>query len=153
MLSKKYVVQKSFRLDSKLESDLEKLALHLNRPQNELVSLALENLMLENKEWFLCYTLVDYCGAYFNNCDECHFTLSNITIDITINGEDKNFTTSCRYIIVHGKDEIEEGTNIYEDNQEGVDKFKNFLIDLGTIYLNKNTPEIEDYIKQRLDYR
>ena len=41
-LPKKYVVQKSFRIDAKLEKDLEYLSNKLNRPQNELVNLSLE---------------------------------------------------------------------------------------------------------------
>ncbi len=41
MLSKKIIVQKSFRIEANMEKDLELLSQRLNRPQNELVNAAL----------------------------------------------------------------------------------------------------------------
>lgn len=49
-LSKKYVVQKSFRIESGLESRLEFLAKKLNRPQNDLVNAALDELVSEHSD-------------------------------------------------------------------------------------------------------
>lgn len=52
MLEKKDIVQKSFRIDRKLEAALSELAEILNRSQNELIDHAIRLLIRENKKWF-----------------------------------------------------------------------------------------------------
>ena len=52
MLEKKDVVQKSFRIDKKLDVALAKLSEILNRSQNELIDHAIRLLIRENEKWF-----------------------------------------------------------------------------------------------------
>lgn len=52
MLEKKEVVQKSLRIDSKLDEALNELASILNRSQNELIEHAIRKLIVENQVWF-----------------------------------------------------------------------------------------------------
>ena len=65
MLSKKITVQKSFRIEANMENDLELLSQKLNRPQNELVNAALNQLLIDNMEWFVEDFLIDLCRDFF----------------------------------------------------------------------------------------
>lgn len=52
MLEKKELIQKSFRIDKKLDEALSELSKILNRSQNELVDYAIRLLIDKNKRWF-----------------------------------------------------------------------------------------------------
>ena len=52
MLERKDIVQKSFRIDRKLDIALAELSEILNRSQNELIDHAIRLLIRENKKWF-----------------------------------------------------------------------------------------------------
>lgn len=70
MLRKKGTIQKTFRLDSKINEDFENLCEILERTQNDLANVAIEDLLKENKYWLARNILVDYAIDFFgNNCD------------------------------------------------------------------------------------
>ena len=52
MLEKKDLIQKSFRIDRKLDEALSELSKILNRSQNELIDYAIRLLIDQNKRWF-----------------------------------------------------------------------------------------------------
>lgn len=66
MLGKKYTVQKSFRIDYRMSDDLEYLSKVLDRPQNDLVNIAVENLIFDNRQYFIEQILIDKCSNFFN---------------------------------------------------------------------------------------
>lgn len=53
MLQKKEIIQKSFRMDAKVDEALSKLAKILNCSQNDLVEIAVKKLIKDNELWFL----------------------------------------------------------------------------------------------------
>ena len=57
---KKYVVQKSFRIDEKVERDLGILAELTDRSQNDLVNVAITELLQDNKDYFLQVAVLEH---------------------------------------------------------------------------------------------
>lgn len=153
-LPKKYVVQKSFRLDAKLEQDLEYLAEQLNRPQNELVNLALENLMWDNRQWFTENLLIDYCDDYFQfDQEHSHCEIGGVTIDLRVN---LDCSTTMYYCY---KDDcgniIEENTKTYPDSPELQENLKTDLkqIALSHFFNDYDNPNLKQALQNRLDYK
>lgn len=151
-LEKKYVVQKSFRIDAKLEKDLEALSLKLNRPQNDLANLALEMLMEDNKMWFAENILIDGCYEYFElNREECHCEIGNVIIDLVVN--DDYSTTYSGKVISDNGDILDQWSYNYPDDVKLDEKIKDNLRQVALCHLFSNKDVIDKYLKQRLNYR
>lgn len=147
MIRKKYIIQKSFRLDEQLSSDLELLSELLQRPQNELFHMALEKFMEENKYWFMTNMIYE---EYLNSIDrleeECTITLFEVD----------NVKVICEYIdsenikfkLVDGVGVIDEV--VYSDVED--DEIKKCLR-YWTRGTDFNNADIQRYLKSRLDYR
>ena len=150
MLPRKYIVQKSFRIDAGLCDDLEKLSIHLNRSQNELVNFALKKLMQDNKFWFANFILEELAYDYLEASLNCSFKIANVTIDLIIN---KDFTTTFHYIIKHSENDIEEDTTIYQDTEEDSNKIRESLRSISSSFLDKKSKEVQDYLENRLSYK
>lgn len=151
-LNKKYVVQKSFRIDANLEKDLEKLSEYLGRPQNELVNYSLELLMNDNKTWFAENMLVDWFTGYFDGGKQkSEYKDENVEITIIIN---KDCTTSYSF---HVKNKEYKGerdySGIYEDSDESMELIKDSLRRICKELIFTNDEEMESYCKDRLNYR
>lgn len=71
MLDKKEVVQKSLRIDSKLDEALTELASILNRSQNELIDYAIRKLILDNRVWFAG----EFVEEYYNKINKSFYTV------------------------------------------------------------------------------
>lgn len=105
MLSKKLYVQKSFRIEADMESDLELLSKKLNRPQNELVNAALNQLMIDNAEWFAEDYLIDLCVDFLDkkvseldieiSCFKAHLKDTGERIEYSFDVETSSFTEHC----------------------------------------------------------
>lgn len=152
MLSKKYVVQKSVRIDAKLQDDLETLSDILGRSQNELINFALENLMQDNKEWFAQNILVEYFQHFLDAGDEHeHYEIGGVEIDLDIRPD---FSTQMyfRYKDKNGKilDTYEKN---YPDDSTANERIVNELRQIAFVYLVNKTEIIEPYLKERLNYR
>jgi hypothetical protein len=151
-LPKKYVVQKSFRIDAKLESDLEYLSDKLNRPQNELVNLALEQFMWENRQWFIENLLIDYCDDYFEfDQEHSHCEIGGVTIDLKVNDD----CSTTMYFCCRNDDGniVDETTETYPDSSDLQDKLKYKLKQISLNHLMNRQNSIEPILKQRLDYK
>lgn len=151
-LPKKYVVQKSFRIDAKLESDLEYLSDKLNRPQNELVNLALEQFMWENRQWFIENLLIDYCDDYFEfDQEHSHCEIGGVTIDLQVNDD----CSTTMYFCCRNDDGsiIDETTETYPDSSDLQDKLKYKLQQISLSHLMNRQNSIEQVLKNRLNYK
>lgn len=151
-LNKKYVVQKSFRIDANLENDLELLSSVLGRPQNDLVNYALELLMKDNKQWFADNMLVEQFIGYFEMGQEkSHYEDDILSIDIVINDD---FTTTYTYQV---KDKNYNGdkyyTSVYEDTDTEREHIKESLRVLCSELLMDTKEKIDKYCSARLEYR
>jgi predicted DNA-binding protein len=151
-LNKKYVVQKSFRIDANLENDLELLSNVLGRTQNDLVNYALELLMKDNKEWFANNMLVEQFIEYFEmGKEKNHYEDDILSIDIIINDD---FTTTYTYQV---KDKNYNGdknySSVYDDTDKEREYIKESLRGLCSELIMNSQDKIDRYCNTRLDYR
>lgn len=147
MLRRKYSIQKSFRIDAQLSEDLETLSEVLNRPQNDLVNTALEELMLQNKEWFIKDYLVDKFKIFFDHNISYEYKDSDISIDIEVDEKKQEVKMSYEIYLIEEKDQI-----VKELDDEGKATIKMYLRNFAT-FLNKNSTEIKTYLEERLNYK
>ncbi len=147
MLRKKYSVQKSFRIDAQLSEDLETLSEILERPQNDLVNTALEELMLENEEWFREEFLVEHFKLFFEIDVSQKYENDEIFINIDVNEQEKTIKFSYVDKILEEEEEL-----YYTLNEKAKQLIKQKLRDL-SLYINKNDEEMKEYLKRRLNYK
>lgn len=155
ILGKKYVVQKSFRIDSKLERDLEYLSNKLSRPQNDLVNFALEMLIHDNKQWFAENILVDeFFPVFEGGCEDYEVEIGNVWVRIYTDTKSKDLDTICEGKIKSETGEIiDEWKNVYEDNPDEFDRIKDALRQIALIHLCDKPDIINPYLDNRLNYR
>ena len=144
MLRKKYTVTKSLRLDSKLSEDLEVLSRILDRPQNELINLAIEKLLIENKKWFACDIIADHFKE----------SIGRKTDDFSIQGVDIR--------VISYEEESSDGfwyeVIVKTPSNTMVEKFVtdadvlNFLREI-TRCIDLETPQVQDWVNKRMNYK
>lgn len=149
MLSKKIIVQKSFRIEANMENDLELLSQKLNRPQNELVNAALNQLLLDNMEWFVEDFLLDLCKEFFiKKASEISVEITGFRIHLKDDGEKfiyydydiqtASFSERCSSAVLTN-DEV--GYTILKS------ELKQIALKIGA-----DAPEIQEYLHNRFDY-
>lgn len=148
MLSKKLYVQKSFRIEANMESDLELLSKKLNRPQNELVNAALNQLMIENVEWFAEDYLIDLCADFLDKkvseldveipCFKAHLRDTGERIEYSFDVETSNFTEHCASVCCVNTD-------------IGYEIVRNELKELAII-IGHESADIQNYLRNRFGY-
>jgi predicted DNA-binding protein len=156
VLGKKYVVQKSFRIDAKLERDLEILSNVLGRPQNELVNFALINLMQENRVWFAENILIDKASEFFEAFQTVKFIIGNLSIHLyyEFDEDGKPFASTFKWSYSDSQAKIYDGNEYeYMGIYEGHEPIKNILRELAKTYLFNNTKIIEQYLNERIEYK
>ena len=82
MLKKKGFVQKTFRLDCNVNEDFETLSEILDRTQNDLANVAIEDLLNDNKFWIARNILVDYASDFFYQYADTKFEVENIIVEL-----------------------------------------------------------------------
>ena len=81
MLEKKDLIQKSFRIDRKLDEALSELSKILNRSQNELIDYAIRLLIDQNKRWFA----EGFVDEFYNEMvDELYKAKSELIEDLAL---------------------------------------------------------------------
>jgi hypothetical protein len=149
MLRKKYTVQKSFRIDEKLSKDLEALAAILERPQNELLNIALEKLMQENLPWFKDNIIVDCVENFFDNGSESeHFEMDCVMVDIYYMPEKEKVEIDFK--LADGAGIIDQSNS--EFSEDSINEIKQKLREFAT-YLDNGSPKVQEFLKRRMDYR
>lgn len=145
MVRKKYVVQKSFRLDAQLSNDLELLSELLQRPQNELFHFALERFMQENEHWFVSNMLqeafelgMDNGWGYGTLLD-----LQYLRVDWEFVDDEK-----VKFTLKDGGGKISEVTYELEEQDEIKECLRNWAKGL-----ELDDENIKAYLEKRLDYR
>lgn len=148
MLSKKLYVQKSFRIEANMESDLELLSQKLNRPQNELVNAALNQLMLDNMEWFAEDYLMELCADFFDknvmelnietSCFKAHLKNTGKQLEYCFDVELSNFTEHC-------------SSACCVNTEAGYEIVKNELKELAVI-IGHESAEVQNYLRNRFGY-
>lgn len=148
MLSKKINVQKSFRIEANMERDLELLSQKLNRPQNELVNAALNQLMLDNMEWFAEDFLIDLCADFLEKkLSEISIEIMGLRLHLKDNG--KNIVFDYKIELSNFTENCSSGCFLNTDTGYGF--VKNMLKDIAVI-IGHESREIQEYLHNRFDY-
>lgn len=151
MLGKKETVQKTFRLDSKINDNFEILSEVLERTQNDLANVAIQNLLEENEIWLAHNIFVDYAFDYFNNGCETHFTIDNVSVDIKI--DENTYETILKIIVKNENGKIVDSfKNKYEDTIKSKEEIKGLLRE--KFYsIDINCEEVKNYLKNINNYK
>lgn len=148
---KKYVVQKSFRIDQRVEYDMSLLAELTNRSQNDLVNAAIEEFLQDNGKWFIENVIVEQYSPIFEYTGEDfkhHFKMGGVTVDLE---DDKGYYTVKYKIEKDSKivDKYEKSISISDEDAE--DKLKSYLRYIAT-YIDIESEDSKQYLKKRMDY-
>lgn len=144
MLKKKYVIQKSIRIDAQLSEDLERLAKVLDRPQSELINLAIENLIHDNRNWFSRFYYIDKLNPILSENKKARTRIDGQFLSVEPTDDDSyHLIWNCRYEneVVDSLDEI------YDD-----DELDEILIKLAE-NIDPNCEKMQEYLDYRLDYK
>ena len=161
MLRRKYVTQKTFRVDSQIAEDLESLSEILERTQNDLVNIAIEELLIKNKEWFSQNILIDYCYDYFYNAypvnkkieSKCIIDGKEIKTVIDISLEIFESNTILKYsVIKNDKEILDKEEMIFSDSINDEKRVKEVLRNLSR-YIDRNSDTMKNYLEQKLNYK
>lgn len=144
MLKKKSWVTKSIRFEEKISDDLTILSKILDRTQNELVNIAVENLLKSNSAWFAQNIIVDFFKCDIDNGIEPKdmFEADNITVKVKYINDD---------VVVYVKLPDEQFSKTFADND--VEGYEKYLRELALCYVDFNTAYVKSYLEDRLNYQ
>lgn len=144
MLNKKNFVSKTIRFDERISNDLSILSNILERPQNELVNIAVEELIRSNKSWFAENIIVDYFKPWIDSGAEDIEAFDNENVKIWISYSENDD------VVVNVRDEEEVFNRYFKDFDESYEKF---LRELAVRYVDFNSQKVEKYLETRLNYK
>nr|DAO64960.1 MAG TPA: transcriptional repressor [Caudoviricetes sp.] len=150
MLKKKGIVQKTFRLDYDLNEDFETLCEILERTQNDLANVAIQNLLEDNKDWLAKNILVDYAVDFFWNASDSQFEVDNVNVQIKYNEDE-----SVHLKIIHKDTDgsiIQTVDKTYKNDTEAEKKIKYYLRYFGQV-IDRNCMQMQEYLKDKLNYK
>lgn len=152
MLRKKGTVQKTFRLDADVNDDFEILCEILERTQNDLANVAIEDLLNDNKYWIARNILADYASEFFCQYQDTKFEVEGIEVEL------KEIEEDIIQLKIKQKDvdksviqEIERKYNSMED-KEYEEKIKKELRYFGSL-IDYNSESVQAYLKEKLNYK
>lgn len=142
-------VQKSFRIDEDVERDLGILAKITERSQNDLANVALEELLQDNRLYFLNTVILEHFQREMENAeDELRpFEMGGLRVEVCYID---NGRVQVRSVIYDGEKVAEDYTKEFESDI--CDDFEDYLIELH-IYINSEMEDTIAYLNDRVDYR
>ncbi len=145
---KKYIVQKSFRIDEEVERDLSILSQITDRSQNDLVNVAIMELLQDNKDYFINTSVLEYFQNQMNLGAEIlePFEMGGLRVEVKYceNG------VRVRGIVKDGENIIDDYTREFESDIS--EEFEDYLIGLH-IYIDRSSEDVKKYLGERTDYR
>ena len=148
---RKYVVQKSFRIDQRLEYDMYLISELTNKSQNELVNVAIEEFLKGNGKWFLENAIVEQFAPIFEYTGENfehHFEMGGVTADLDDEG---GFYTVNYRVKQNGEIVDEHEKKIPISLEEAEDELKSSLRYIAS-YIDEESEDSKQYLKKRTDY-
>lgn len=145
---KKYMVQKSFRLDEQVEKDISTLAQLTDRSQNELVNCAISEFLQDNKWHFLTVAILEHFDFQINNgsAPMDDFEMGGLTVKMRYVENDKVEVYS--FNTINGK-VVDENTSVFEsDISEELEKWLKNL----SLYIDRESEDVKAYLENRTDY-
>ncbi len=152
IVRKKYVVQKSFRIDQRLEYDMSLLAELTNRSQNDLVNAAIEGFLQDNAEWILQNAIVEQFAPVFEYTGEDYNSVFKMGgVEVTLNDNEGFYRTHC--VIKRGIESIDDDyeKRIAISDEDAETKLKEYLRYVAS-YIDPESEDTREYLKKRVDY-
>lgn len=151
IVRKKYVVQKSFRIDQRLEYDMSLLAELTNRSQNDLVNAAIEGFLQDNAEWILQNAIVEQFAPVFEYTGEDYNPVFKMGgVEVTLNDSEGFYRTHC--VIKRGIESIDDyEKRIAISDEDAETKLKEHLRYVAS-YIDPESEDTREYLKKRVDY-
>lgn len=145
---KKYMVQKSFRLDEQVEKDISVLAQLTERSQNELVNCAISEFLQDNKEHFLTVAILEHFDIQINNGSEPmdDFEMGGLTVRMKYIEDGKVEVYS--FNTIDGKI-VDENTSVFESDI--CEELERWLKNL-SLYIDRDSEDVKEYLERRTDY-
>lgn len=142
-------IQKSFRIDEDVERDIGILASLTDRSQNELANIALEEMLQDNKAYFLQVAILEHFQNQINIGLEKFepFNLGNVNVEVSYT---KDYKVKVKYMYKDGQNILDKGERIFDSDTS--DEFENHLRNLA-VYINSKSNDTIEYLKHRTDYR
>lgn len=142
-------IQKSFRLDENVERDLGILANLTERSQNDLANVALEELLQDNKSYFLKIAVLEHFRKQIDLGLEKFepFNMGDLEVQVSyVEGEKVLVRSIVEY--------VEDNVDIHEEkfNSDISDEFENYLKEL-SVYIDSTSKDVIEYLERRTDYR
>lgn len=142
-------IQKSFRIDENVEKDLGILASLTDRSQNELANVALEEMLQDNKSYFLEIAILEH---FLNQMDIGlekfePFKLGNVYVEVYYTKDNK---VKVKYTRKEGENILDKSERVFDSDIS--DEFENYLRELA-IHIDRESNDTTEYLKRRTDYR
>lgn len=149
LVRRKYIVQKSFRIDEQIENDLSILAQLTERSQNELVNVAITELLQDNKYYFLNVAVLEHFRPQFESAEKKlkPFELGGLRVEIEYCD---NYHLKVRTIVKENDNILEDHTHEFESDIS--DEFEEYINNL-YIHINSSASDTKKYLEERTDYR
>lgn len=148
LVRKKRQVQKSFRIDEEAERDLGILAQLTERSQNDLANVAIEELLQDNKYYFLNLAVYEHFLWQMENANEKiePFEMGGLRVEMEYHGD----CVKVRSIITVNGEVIEDYTKEFDSDIS--DEFESYLKEL-SVHINSSAEDTIKYLDDRVDYR
>lgn len=145
---KKYIVQKSFRLDEDVEKDIATLARLTDKSQNELVNCAIAEFLQDNKEHFLKTAIIEHFDWQIDNGSEPmeDFEMGGLTVKMKYVEDYKVEVYSFNNI--NGRI-VNECTRIFEGD---ICKELNEYLENLFVQIDRDSEDVKKYLENRTDY-
>lgn len=151
VLKKKGVVQKTFRIDYDVNKDFETLCDILERSQNDLANVAIQELLEDNKIWLAKNILVEYASDFFLNGSNVEFELCGIKVKIKYN-KDESVDLRIEQKSTDGETTQTIIETYENDEDENIKKIMKKLRYYGTL-IDFNSLEVQTYLNHKLNYK
>lgn len=147
LVRKKCVVQKLFKIDENVGMDIETLAQLTGRSQNDLVNVAIMELLQDNKYYFLDVAVLEYFQHQFENANEVlePFEMGGLRVEVKYSDDG----IKVRSIISGDDGNVDDYTRKFESDISN--DFENYLISLSG-YIDPLSEDVSKYLAERTDY-
>ena len=148
LVRKKRQVQKSFRIDEEVERDLGVLAQLTERSQNDLANVAIEELLQDNRYYFLDIAVLEHFTSQSENANEVFepFEMGGLKVEFEYCGD----VVKVHSVVKDNGEVVDDYTKEFDSDIS--EEFENYLKDLSA-YINPSAEDTVEYLNGRVDYR
>lgn len=149
LVRKKYMVQKSFRIDEKIDRDITIISKLTDRSQNELVNCAISEFLMDNGRYFIEIAVLEHFMFQINNGSELieDFEMGSLTVKMEYVNDEKVRVSG--FNIIDGERTNEFSTEFESDICEELEDYLKGL----SLFIDDNSDDVKKYLESRMDYR